>query len=238
MKLTDFTTLSFDCYGTLIDWESGILGVLRPWAGGHGLEADDDTLLESFGRHETRIQQANPAMLYPDVLRATMRAIGEEFGQAAWAREADALGGSVAAWPAFPDSADALRYLKQHYRLAVLSNVDNASFAHSNAKLGVEFDAIVTAEDVGGYKPDAGNFRALLARLAGLGVRPRNVLHTAQSLYHDIAPARDIGLATCWINRRHDKLGTGATPPTAAWPDIEYPSLADLARAHRIAVQV
>ena len=238
MKLTDYSTLTFDCYGTLIDWESGILAVLKPWAGKHGLEADDDTLLECFGRNESRIEQANPAMLYPDVLRETQRAVGEDFGVSVWKAEADALGESVAAWPAFPDSAEALAYLKQHYKLVILSNVDNASFAHSNEKLGVEFDAIVTAEDAGSYKPNPNNFAYLIARFSGLGVRPKDVLHTAQSLYHDIAPARDAGLATCWINRRHDKFGTGATPPATAWPDTEKPSMAELVRTHRIAVQV
>ena len=238
MKLTDYSTLTFDCYGTLIDWESGILAVLKPWAGKHGLEADDDTLLESFGRNESRVQQANPTMLYPDILRQTQRAIGEEFGVDIWKAEADALGESVAAWPAFPDSVAALAYLKQHYRLVVLSNIDNASFVHSNQKLGVEFDAIVTAEDAGSYKPDPNNFTYLIARISGLGVRPEDVLHTAQSIFHDIAPARDAGLATCWINRRHDKFGTGATPPATAWPDMEKQSMTEFVRAHRIAVQV
>ncbi len=238
MKLTDYSTLTFDCYGTLIDWESGILAALKPWAEKQGLEADDDTLLECFGRHESRIEQANPTMLYPDILRQTQRAIGEDFGVGVWKAEADALGESVAAWPAFPDSAEALAYLKQHYKLVILSNVDNASFVHSNEKLGVEFDAIVTAEDAGSYKPDPNNFAYLIARLSGLGVRPEDVLHTAQSLYHDIAPARDAGLATCWINRRHDRFGTGATPPATARPDTENQSMAELVRTHRIAVQV
>jgi 2-haloacid dehalogenase/putative hydrolase of the HAD superfamily len=238
MELTGFSTLTFDCYGTLIDWESGILAVLRPWAAKHGIDADDDTLLESFGRHETRVQQATPAMLYPDVLRQTMRAIGAEFGHDAWADEADALGNSVKDWPAFPDCVEALAYLKQNYKLVVLSNIDNESFAHSNRRLGVEFDAVVSAEDVGSYKPNPDNFTALIARLSGMGVKPGDVLHTAQSLYHDIAPARDIGLKTCWINRRHGKFGTGATPPTAAWPDMEKRSMADLVRAHRLEAQV
>jgi 2-haloalkanoic acid dehalogenase type II len=238
MELTGFSTLTFDCYGTLIDWESGILAVLRPWAAKHGIDADDDTLLESFGRHETRVQQATPAVLYPDVLRQTMRAIGAEFGHDAWADEADALGNSVKDWPAFPDCVEALAYLKQNYKLVVLSNIDNESFAHSNRRLGVEFDAVVSAEDVGSYKPNPDNFTALIARLSGMGVKPGDVLHTAQSLYHDIAPARDIGLKTCWINRRHGKFGTGATPPTAAWPDMEKQSMADLVRAHRLEAQV
>jgi 2-haloacid dehalogenase len=238
MDLTDFSTLTFDCYGTLIDWESGILAVLRPWAAKHEINADDDTLLESFGRHETRVQQATPAMLYPDVLRQTMRNIGAEFGHDAWADEADALGTSVKDWPAFPDSVEALAYLKDHYKLVVLSNIDNESFGHSNRRLAVKFDAVVSAEDVGSYKPNPDNFTALIARLSGMGIKPDDVLHTAQSLYHDIAPARNADLKTCWINRRHDKFGTGATPPTAAWPDMEKQSMADLVRAHRLEAQV
>lgn len=238
MDLTDFSTLTFDCYGTLIDWEAGILAVLRPWAAKHAIDADDDTLLEFFGRHETLVQQDAPAMLYPDVLRQTMRAIGDEFGHDAWADEADAMGTSVKDWPAFPDSVEALAYLKNHFKLVVLSNVDNESFVHSNQRLSVEFDAVITAQDVGSYKPNPDNFTALIARLSGLGVKPGQVLHTAQSLYHDIAPARNAGLRTCWINRRHDKFGPGATPPTTAWPDMEKQSMAELVRAHRLVAQV
>lgn len=236
MKLTDFTTLTFDCYGTLIDWETGILAVLRPWVAEHGLGLSDDALLEAFGRHESRIQQDSPAMLYPDVLRQTQHAVAADFGVPPSEADADALGSSVGDWPAFADSADALAYLKRHYKLVILSNVDNASFARSNETLGVAFDAIVTAEDVGSYKPALRNFEYLLDRLAGMGIGKSDILHTAQSLYHDIPPAQKIGLATNWINRRHDKPGLGATPAANAFPDFEHKSMAHFVEAHTAAL--
>ncbi|MDP6352866.1 MAG: haloacid dehalogenase type II [Alphaproteobacteria bacterium] len=233
MKLTDFTTLSFDCYGTLIDWETGLLGILRPWAARHGLAQDAEALLSAYGRHEHAIEDANPTMLYADILRAVMRAIATEHGLRASDAEAEALAVSIGDWPPFADTPAALAYLKQHYKLAVLSNVDRASFARTQTKLGVALDAVVTAEEVGSYKPDPRNFRALLERLDTLGVAPGQVLHTAQSLYHDIAPARQLGLATNWINRRHDKPGVGASPASEAEPHFTFNSLADFADAHR-----
>ena len=233
MRLTDFTTLTFDCYGTLIDWESGIVGALEPWAQRAGLVAGREDLLRAFGRHETRIQRAHPAMRYPELLGEVLRAAAADLGVVPSAEDAAAFGASVGDWPPFPDSPEALRYLKRHYRLVVLSNVDRASFRRSNVRLGVEFDAVITAEDVGSYKPDPNNFRDLLARLGEMGVEPREVLHTAQSLYHDIRPAKELGLATCWIDRRGPK-GGGATPPVeGAEPDFIFPTLGAMAEAHR-----
>ncbi len=233
MKLTDFTTLTFDCYGTLIDWETGILAALRPWSERVGTTADGDALLAAFGRHENRIQQITPGALYPELLRAGALAIAADFGAPMGDDEADAFAASVKDWPAFPDSAEALAYLKRHYKLVILSNVDNASFAHSNAKLGVEFDAVFTAEDIGSYKPDLNNFHTMLDGLAAEGVAKGEILHTAQSLYHDIAPANRLGLATNWINRRHSQPGAGATPPAEAVPDFEHNSLAAFVEAHK-----
>ncbi len=235
MNLTDYSTLSFDCYGTLIDWEKGILAVLRPWAAHHGVEATADDLLEAFGRHETHAQQANPTMLYPDILRQVQRAVAADFGVPASDADADRLGTSVGDWPAFADSAEALAYLKLHYKLVILSNVNNASFAISNQKLGVEFDAIFTAEDIGSYKPDLRNFHYLLERLATRGIEKSDILHTAQSLYHDTPPAQQLGLATNWIDRRHDKPGLGVTPASDVTPDFTHNSMAHFVLAHRAA---
>ncbi len=235
MNLTDYSTLTFDCYGTLIDWEAGILAVLAPWAARNGLGATDDILLETFGRIEGRVQNDTPAMLYPDVLRAVQRGVAADFGIAASDVDAEALGTSVGDWPAFPDSREALAYLKKHYKLVILSNIDNASFALSNERLGGEFDAIVTAQEVGSYKPDLNNFRVLLDRLAAKGIAKGDILHTAQSLHHDVAPAQRIGLATNWINRRHDRPGGGATLPSDAVPDVEHTSMAHFVDAHRAA---
>ncbi len=235
MKLTDFTTLTFDCYGTLIDWETGIAAALRPWAGRAGVDADDEALLAVFGRVENRLQRENPTALYPALLRAGALAIAADLGAPMGDDEAEAFAASIKDWPAFPDSAEGLSYLKRHYKLVVLSNVDNASFAHSNAKLGVEFDAVFTAQDIGSYKPDLGNFRYLLDRLAVMGIAKSQILHTAQSLYHDVAPARRMGLATNWINRRGLKAGGGATPAAEATPDIEHASIAEFVEAHKAA---
>ena len=149
-------------------------------------------------------------------------------------RDAAAFGASVGDWPAFPDSPEALAYLKRHYKLVILSNVDRASFGASKRRLGVEFDAIITAQDVGSYKPDPANFRALLKRLTGMGIDKSRVLHTAQSLFHDHVPAKAAGLATCWIDRRGGQ-GWGATKPpeTQVTPDFRFISMAEMAQRHR-----
>ncbi len=233
MNLTDFTTLTFDCYGTLIDWESGIAAALGPWAGRAG--ADAEALLAAFARVENRLQRDNPTAPYPELLRKGALAIAADLGAPMADGEARAFASSIKDWPAFPDSAEGLAYLKRHYKLVILSNVDIASFAHSNAKLGVDFDAIFTAEDIGSYKPDLANFRYMLARLEAMGIAKSQILHTAQSPYHDIAPARHIGLATNWINRRGLKPGGGATPAAAATPDFEHPSIAAFVEAHKAA---
>jgi len=235
MRLADFAALSFDCYGTLIDWETGILATLRPWAGRHGLAVADDALLAAFSRIEPQIQAKRPAALYPEILAEAFRALGGAFDRPVGDDEAVAFGQSVKDWPAFPDSADALAYLKRHYKLAILSNIDRASFAHSNRRLGVDFDLVVTAQDVGSYKPTPRNFEVLLERLAALGVPKERVLHTAESLFHDHVPAKRFGLATAWVNRRAGKGSFGATraPDESVTPDWQVTSLGELADLHR-----
>ncbi len=235
MQLTDFSTLSFDCYGTLIDWDTGIVAALGPWAARQGLELDDAALLDAFARAERHQQGAAPGMLYPAVLENALAAIAAEAGVTASADERAAFGRSIADWPAFPDSAAALAYLKRHYKLVILSNVDNDSFRHSNRKLGVEFDLVLTAQEIGSYKPDPRNFRALVDRLGEIGVTKDRVLHVAQSLFHDHVPARKLELASCWINRRAGREDGGATmaPPEPVTPDWEFPTLAALADRHR-----
>ncbi len=234
MQITDFDALTFDCYGTLIDWETGIADELRIWAFRHGLEVSRDQLLEAYGRHEMRIEHDHPDMLYPGVLAAVHLALQEEFGTPREEAAAEDFGGSVPRWPAFWDTADALRYLKGHYKLVILSNVNRASFAESNKRLGVEFDAIVTAEDVGSYKPDPRNFDALLTTCEALGMEKGQILHTAQSITHDIVPGARFGLTTCWIDRRHDRAGWGATapPPEAANPNFTFNSMGAFAHRH------
>ena len=233
-----FKALTFDCYGTLIDWESGILAALRPWAAKHGLELDDGALLAAFAEAESAIEAAQPKLLYPDVLRATQRALATRFGVAPNSSDDDAMGISIRDWPAFPDSKAALADLKRHYRLVIVSNVDRDSFATSNKKLGVDFDAIVTAQDVGSYKPNPAHFHEAFKRLAAMGIPRDRVLHVAQSRFHDHAPGKALGMTTVWINRRAGKRGWGATTPptTPVTPDAEYPDMAAFAAAHRAAI--
>lgn len=235
MQLTDYTTLTFDCYGTLIDWETGIYNALKPWLDRHELAMSRDDALELYARHESAQEHETPDMLYSELLAATLKRIGADLDLDVSEDDATAIANSVKDWPAFPDSAEALAYLKQHYKLVILSNVDRASFAHSNTRLGVEFDAIYTAEDIGSYKPSPRNFAYMLEHLAALGVAKQDILHTAQSLTHDHVPAEDAGLATCWIDRRHDKPGFGATKPPPRQPriDVRFTSLGEMAEAHR-----
>lgn len=235
MPLRDFGVLSFDCYGTLIDWENGLLAALAPWRRREKIEASDREVLEAFAAFEARQQAETPAMLYPEILAAVMKALGSRFGGAVADADAQAFGRSIADWPAFPDSADALAYLKRHYKLVILSNVDRESFRASNARLGVEFDAIHTAQDIGSYKPSPANFAYLVARLGEQGIGPERILHTAQSLFHDHIPAKAAGLATCWIDRQRGKKGHGATTPPggSVTPDFRYKTLGDMAAAHR-----
>ena len=231
MRITDFDALSFDCYGTLIDWETGLLAVLRPWARAAGKAATDSELLEAFARHEGLVEAGHPAMVYPDVLRSTFGAIGRDLGAPVTSSDADQLGGSVGDWPAFTDSAAALSALGARFKLVILSNVDRASFAASNRKLGVNFDAVLTAEDIGSYKPSPRNFESLLARARELGVADGKLLHVAQSLFHDHVPAKAAGLPTVWINRRGGSAGWGATPAANVVPDWEFASMAEFAEA-------
>ena len=218
--LDRFETLSFDCFGTLIDWETGIRTTLTTWADKNQLQLDE--VISRFGAIESKVQQEKPSRPYPEVLAEVLRRMGNTTEE-----EAERFGESVGDWPPFSDSVAVLEKLKRRYRLAILSNVDRASFARSNALLGVDFDLIITAEDVGSYKPDLRNFKALFEGLA-LNDRSR-LLHVAQSLYHDHEPALALGLQTAWIHRP----SSGASPPpaTAVQPTWTFPSLVALAEA-------
>jgi 2-haloacid dehalogenase len=235
MKLHDFKALTFDCYGTLIDWESGMVTALMPLAARSPKPLTRDDILEAHARHESSQQISTPTMKYSELLAVVYKRLAEEWGIAATWEDCLAYGNSVKDWPAFPDSAEALRYLKQHYRLVILSNVDNASFAHSNRRLDVAFDAVYTAQDIGSYKPSSRNFDYMIDKLAGLGIGKSEILHTAESLFHDHAPANRHGLASCWIYRRHDKQGFGATMNPGAIPqhNFRFNSMADLVKAHQ-----
>jgi 2-haloacid dehalogenase len=233
LRLSGFRALSLDCYGTLIDWERGISAVLRPWARDHDLDIDDERLLAAYGEHEARMEARTPTARYPDVVAQSMMAIGQDLGVPVSRAEAERLATSVPEWPAFPDSREALTSLAKHYKLIVLSNVDRASFRGSSQRLGVSFTEVITAEDVGCYKPSARNFEVLLARAAQHGIGGHTLLHVAQSLFHDHVPAKAVGLATVWINRRHDRAGRGLipVPTTSVSPDWEFPSMRAFAEA-------
>ena len=230
MSVIDFGSveaLTFDCYGTLIDWESGIVRALDALLDPASAKPDPDTLLEQLGRFEPVAEQG-PFRRYREVLEDVARMYGDAYSVEVDGIAAAAFASSVALWPPFADSTEGLRALSGRYRLAIVSNVDDDLFEGSAARLGVSFDAVVTAEQVGSYKPARAHFDEVLERLA----LPREkVVHCAQSLYHDIGPASTLGFRCVWVNRRAGKPGKGATPPAAATPDLEVPDLASLARA-------
>lgn len=230
MTLATPKILSFDCYGTLIDWESGLTAALAPLATRAGIAPD--AALEAFATAESAQEAATPTMRYADILTHVHGRLAKTWRVPATAAENAAFGASIGNWPAFPDSPAALAYLATKCRLVILSNVDRASFAASNRRLGVTFAAILTAEDIGSYKPDPRNFQALLDQVASMGETRKTLLHVAQSLYHDHAPANAAGITSCWIDRRAGRPG-GATKPLAVTPSYahRFESLAALAQA-------
>jgi 2-haloacid dehalogenase len=233
--LSSIEALTFDCYGTLVDWEQGILSVLRPWARGVGVSVDDDALLQAFAQAEPACEQAMPRALYPEILRAVFHRIAAAFDRPGDPGIAASLAASVGTWPPFPDTAAALRRLAAQHRLVVVSNVDKLSFAGTQRQLGIDFDAVVTAEEVGAYKPDPRMFLRALELLEEMAVGRAGVVHVAQSLYHDHAPAQALGLRTIWVDRRRGRASQGATPPAPAgvkptWTVGSLSELADLLR--------
>lgn len=225
-----FDALTFDCYGTLIDWERGILNAFQPVFARHGVAPVEEELLEAYARHEAEAERG-VYRTYREVLAAAARGVCADLGVDPEDAAIAAFSSSVGEWPAFPDSAAALRRLRARFRLGVLTNCDDDLFAASARRLGVDFDWVVTAQQARGYKPRPENFEALLARVE---VPRERILHVAQSLFHDHVPARAMGLATAWIDRRHDRPGFGATPPAEAEPDLVCPdmdSFAELALA-------
>ena len=223
------TVLTFDCYGTLIDWESGILAALRGVLTPRGIIRTDDELLATFARVESPIQQGE-FKPYREVLDLGTQALCQELGFEPTALETTALSRSLPEWRPFPDTVPALERLATRFKLGIISNVDDDLFAGSARHLTVEFGWIVTAQQVGSYKPSRNNFHRALARIG----RPWNeVVHCAQSLFHDVGPARSLGLQTVWVNRRAGRAGEGATPPppSNAVPDLVVPDLASLALA-------
>lgn len=228
MDLGKYKVLSFDCYGTLIDWDAGLAGQLKRIAP----DVDDDDLLQRYAVFEADIEHRHPTMLYSDVIANAGRKLAESLDRDVSDALLADIGGSVGTWPPFPDSVAALAALKQHCDLVVLSNVDRTSFSGSSAQLGDPFHSVLTAEDVGSYKPAAANFEALLAHIDAMGVDRSEHLHVAQSLFHDHVPAQALGIDTLWINRRAGKTSEGASGPMLdVTPDAEYPNMASFASA-------
>ncbi|MCX6044490.1 MAG: haloacid dehalogenase type II [Chloroflexi bacterium] len=223
----DFTHLTFDCYGTLIDWESGILAAVRPVLRQHGLITTDAQILALYTKFEAA-QEVGPYQSYRVILRNVMADIAAEVGFAPTEAELDVLPDSVGAWPAFADTVAALKRLQTRYKLVIISNIDDAMFAESNKRLQVTFDDIITAQQVGSYKPAYNNFQTALKRL---GVVQPQVLHVAQSLYHDHVPAKELGFTTVWVNRKSILPGIGLSLPVAVTPDLEVPDMQSLVAA-------
>lgn len=224
LDFESFRVLTFDCYGTLINWEAGILGCLRPLLQSHGRTPPDAQILDLYASFELE-QEGGTYLPYRRVLENVVGAFGREFGFTPTDEEAASLPNSLKTWQPFPDTVGALRELKSRYQLAVISNTDDDLFADTAKLLQVPFDHVITAQQAGSYKPSHKNFELALRRIG----RPKNeVLHIAQSRYHDIAPARELGLANVWI-RRGDH-SSRATRPGEAQPDLDLPDLASLAR--------
>jgi 2-haloacid dehalogenase len=221
-----FSVLTFDCYGTLIDWESGIWAALSPILASHNVSVPREQALERYAALEAEIE-SGPYLEYRQVLGQVLDGLGAQFGFAPTAAERAQFGGSVRDWPAFPDSPAALHALQRKFKLAILSNIDDDLFAYSAQRLQTQFDFIITAQQARSYKPSLNNFQLAFQRV---GVPPARILHVAQSLFHDHVPAKALGLSTVWVNRRQGRAGFGATPPANAQPDLEVPDLQSLAR--------
>ncbi len=236
MQLSQYKLLTFDTYGTLIDWESGIYNALQPLLDKLPLKLNRDEVLELFAEYESARQSESPTRLYRDLLSDVARSIAQKWQIKISDAEAEAFGRSVKDWPAFDDSAVSLQYLREHYLLATLTNCDRISYMGSNSRLEIEWDAIYTAQDVGCYKPSLRNFEYLFEHARrDLGVLPGEILHVAQSLTHDMIPATKMGMTKIWINRRHGAEGHGATSPPQDEYTIEreFNSMADFVEAHR-----
>jgi 2-haloalkanoic acid dehalogenase type II len=225
LSLSDFDAVTFDVYGTLIDWEPAIVEFWSGWAGRNGVAAPGEDLLMAFDRARAQIQKERPAHLYPEVLRRCFDRVSAEFGVAAAAAEREVFAATPHHWPAYPDSHAGLTALQAHAQIGALSNIDNASLDSSCRKLDVRFDIVVTAERVDAYKPDVPHFETAIADLAALGIRRERILHVGQSLRADITPANRLGLRCAWINRPGRLLGLSGEGAAEARPDLTVSSL-------------
>jgi 2-haloacid dehalogenase len=226
LNFDSFSALTFDCYGTLIDWETGLWGALGPILDSHHVPLGQEQALERYAALEAALE-AGPYQEYRQILRQVLEGLGQQLDFAPTAAELQGFSESVRDWPAFPDSPAALHALQRKYKLAILSNIDDDLFAYSAQRLQTTFDFVITAQQARSYKPSLNNFKLAFQRL---GLPPKRILHVAQSLFHDHVPAKSLGMSTVWVNRRHARPGFGATPPADATPDLEVPDLQSLAK--------
>jgi 2-haloacid dehalogenase len=227
MDFSSIRLITFDCYGTLVDWETGILGSLRALL--YNLPAiEDDKLLNLYAEIEAQME-SGPYMAYRAILGRTAEEIGRRLGAPIKPGDAQRFAESLRLWKPFPDTVEALQLLAEHYKLAIVSNIDDDLFADTQRSLNTSFEFVVTAQQVQTYKPSQKNFLEALKRAEQAGVGKDQILHAAESLYHDIGPANAAGLKTAWVHRRYDKPGFGATKPGKAMPLVRVRSLAELA---------
>jgi 2-haloacid dehalogenase len=227
LDFSRFEILTFDCYGTLINWEDGILTCLHRVLAAHDVAADDATILGLYGDFEASAEQGE-YRCYRNVLRSVVRRFGEHFGFLPSEAETLSLPESLRTWKSWPDTVEALRKLKSRFQLAIVSNVDDDLFAGTRPQLGVEFNHVITAQQAHAYKPSLKIFEAALGRI---NLPTHRVLHVAQSIYHDVVPAQSLGLATVWVNRPSKRSGVGAVKAAEARPDLEVATLEELSTA-------
>ncbi|ACC83625.1 haloacid dehalogenase type II [Nostoc punctiforme] len=225
INFKQYKALTFDCYGTLIDWENGILGALKPLLLAHNTDLDDDQILELFAEFEAELEKGD-YIKYREVLKTVVDKFGEQFGFEPTVKELNSIADSIQHWLPFPDTVEALKMLKQKFRLVIISNVDDDLFSFSAKHLEVEFDQIITAEQAKSYKPSLNNFKLAIERV---DLPLEQILHVAASVYHDIVTAKSMGLSTVWVNRRADKQGVNITGAAVRQPDLEVPDLKTLA---------
>ena len=232
-RIRDHEALTFDVYGTLIDWEPSIVACFGAWAERNGVEADDVAILDAFDDARARFQAIRPALPYPEVLGRAYAAIVERWNRPIDAQEQEEFSRAAGTWPPYGDTIESLQHLGQHFRMGCVSNIDDRSLGATLAALGVTWDFTVTAERVGAYKPDLPHFVQMISHCGRLGVGPDRILHVGQSLRADVAPAATLGLKSAWINRPGRRLGVTGADADRATADFVFGSLADLVTAHR-----
>lgn len=233
INLTDYDALTFDVYGTLIDWEPTIVSMFHSTADQYGVQLSDEQLLLEFDKARAELQRRRPALLYPDVLRNAYAQFCETYHIPENAQEREVYANAVMLWPTFDDTRASLDYLCRHFKIGLLSNIDNQSIQYSARKLGIAADVVITAEKVGAYKPDHAHFHAGFEAFNALGIPKERILHVGQSLRADVIPANQLGLANVWITRPGRSLGSRPEDAVGAKPDLTLHSLHELALYHQ-----